>query len=64
MSKIRDMAGVREYAEEYTVELWSDDDNGRLVVRAQNQGGHDCTHVDLVDLIKWVSENMPELMTR
>lgn len=29
----------------------------RLVVRAWNQGGHDCTEVDLADIIAWVKEN-------
>lgn len=35
---------------------------GRLVIRALNQGGHDCTEVDLLELLAWLKANRPDLM--
>lgn len=46
------MEGVREYNEELPVELWRV--NGRLVVRALNEGGNNGTEVDLLDLVEWL----------
>lgn len=34
----------------------------RLVLYARNEGGNNCTGVDLLDVIKWVKENKPELL--
>jgi hypothetical protein len=55
------MEGVTEYAEGLDVRLSVT--KGRLVVGAQNEGGHNGTDVDLVQLLEWVSKNMPELQT-
>ncbi len=47
------MASVREYTEGlYPVELWRRD--GRLVIRAYNECGNNCTEVDLWDLQDWL----------
>lgn len=51
------MKGVREYAEGLDVTLLG----GRIIV-ARNQGGHDCTKVDVLDLIAWLRKNKPELL--
>ena len=52
MPKICDMDGVREYGEGDTVELWLDNESGRLTIRARNEGGYGLTDVDLWDIIK------------
>ena len=54
--KVCEMTGVREYAEEYPVEVWMDE-NGRLVVRAYNEGKHNVTEIDLLDLRNWLAAN-------
>jgi hypothetical protein len=36
--------------------------HGRLVIQAFNEGGHNCTQVDLLHLIKWLRNNRPELL--
>ena len=54
------MEGVREYAWEEPVNLCTDD-NGRLVVEAHD-GDMFFLHVDLRDLLKWLAENLPELI--
>ena len=54
------MNGVREYAEDFDVELREYE--GRLVIAALNEGGCNGTDVDLLDLIAWVKENKPELL--
>jgi len=51
---------IREYAEEISVGIIHHKE--RLVIQAINQGGHDCTYVDLVDVINFVKRNMPELL--
>lgn len=56
------MAGVREYSADYPVELREDEDNGRLVIRAINEGGHNVTHVDLLDLLAWLRSRRPDLL--
>lgn len=63
------MTGVREYAEGYQVTLlqaesWREpsSDGPRWCVRALNQGGHDATQVDILDLIRWLREHRPELL--
>jgi hypothetical protein len=53
------MEGVTEYAEGLDVRLSVT--KGRLVVDAKNEGGYNGTDVDLVQLLEWVSKNMPEL---
>jgi hypothetical protein len=63
MSKSIVMDGVREYGEEYSVEL-EERDNGRLVISAFCEGGYNGTTVDLLDVIAWVKRNRPELLTK
>jgi hypothetical protein len=57
------MEGVREYSEKYEVEFRVDEESGRPVVRAWNEGHCNCTEVDLQDLIHWLKTNKPELLT-
>lgn len=71
------MWGVREYAENYDVflrHLTEEDadfarrlgdlpeEPGREVIVAYNEGGFNCTEVDLLDLIDWLKANRPELL--
>jgi hypothetical protein len=51
-TKIAVLAGVREHCEGMAVELWLGR-SGRVVVRAYNECGNNCTDVDLMDLIAW-----------
>lgn len=59
MSKVCDMPGVREYAEGLPVELHTDGETGRLVIRAYNEAGFSGTEIDLADLLSWI-EARPE----
>lgn len=52
---------VREYNEDFDVRLETEA-NGRLVVVALNEGGHNGTRVDLVDLLDWLRRNRPDLL--
>lgn len=54
MPKIIEMISVREYSEGYPVELWKDDESGRLVFRARNEGGNNEVLIDVMDLIEWM----------
>lgn len=53
--------GIREYAENMEVTI-GEIENGRLIIKALNEGGHNCTYVDLLDVIAWVKVNRPELL--
>lgn len=53
MPKVCDM-GVREGGAGDTVQLWHDDETGCLVIKAFNEGGFNCTDVDLWDLVRWL----------
>jgi len=55
------MEGVREYAEEMDVQLVQQDD-GRWVIKAKNEAGHNCTLVDVLDLVNWLYMNKPDLL--
>jgi hypothetical protein len=55
------MDGVREYTEHYAVKLDRIGSSWRLVIRAFNEGGMNCTSVDLLDVLKWVKANRPDL---
>jgi hypothetical protein len=55
MPKICRMDGVREHCEGDPVELWREDDKGRLVIRAYGESGNCCTEVDLFDVVDWLS---------
>jgi hypothetical protein len=61
MTKICDMAGVVEYDEGFDVELHRHEGSGRLVVRAFNESGCNCTAVDLLSILEWVTKN-PHLL--
>lgn len=54
------MEGVREYAEEMPVYLTEGPDGPR--VTALNEAGYNRTDVDIVDLIRWLKANRPELL--
>ncbi len=69
------MDGVTEYAEGYEVHLvettgtyisgkpeheWPG--HGRLAIKAFNEAGHNCTEVDLLELLAWAKANRPDLM--
>lgn len=69
------MVGVREYNEGMDVELAISRDylnvgkpekdwlgKGRIVIKAFNESGYNCTEVDLMDVILWLQKNRPELM--
>jgi len=49
-----ELDGVREYAEGAPVELRLR--GGRLVVYATNEGGYNCTDVDLEDLVRAIDK--------
>ena len=56
------MFGVTEYEEELEVELTYEND--RPVILAVNEGGYCATRVDLIQLLEWVRDNIPELMPK
>jgi hypothetical protein len=71
------MLGVTEYCEGLDVSLertsgvychglpeeqWLG--RGRLVIQALNEGGYNATQIDLVQLIKWLRANRPELLAQ
>lgn len=64
MPKICDMEGVREYCEGFPVELGLDDETGRLIIRATNEGGANCTDIDLDDLIMWLFNTRKGWLTK
>ena len=51
---------IREYSEGMRVGFSSY--AGRTTIIAYNQGGHDCTQVDLQDLLKFIKKDNPELL--
>ena len=51
---------ILEYAEEMPVSV--EDYGGRVVVKALNEGGYNCTLVDLLDLLSFVKKEMPSLL--
>lgn len=55
-----DIDGIREYAEGEPVGLSYRDKRPAIVAR--NEGGFNGTEVDLLDLIKWIKNEMPELL--
>ena len=48
------MKDVREYVDGSPVELVRRQQNGRLVIRAYNEGGNSHTDVDFLDLVGWL----------
>ena len=64
-----EMAGVTEYAEGYEVELvlWAAGQTNRgerWAVKALNEAGHNCTAIDVLDLIAWLHEHRPDLLEK
>lgn len=57
MTKICDMIGVAAYDEGFDVELHRHEESGRLVIRAFNEGGYNCTDVDLFGILEWAAIN-------
>jgi hypothetical protein len=58
---------IREYTEAYEVEIvdflgGNASSSDRLIIRAYNEGHNNVTEVDLLDVIKWVKDNKPELI--
>lgn len=51
---------IREYNEGMDVEIAKHD--GRFVVQAYCEAGFNGTEVDLLDLIKFIKKDMPELL--
>lgn len=56
------MVGVTEYGDGLDVKIGYD--KGRPVIVAFNEGGYCCTFVDLIQVLEWVRNNMPELQRR
>ena len=54
------MVGVAEYGEGMDVKLGYD--KGRPVIVASNEGGYASTFVDLIQVLEWVRNNMPDVM--
>ena len=54
MPKICEMENVRGGERDFPVELWRDDDTGRLVITAYNEAGFNCVEIDLWDLVDWL----------
>ena len=56
------MVGVTEYGEDMSVKLGYEKD--RPVIVASNEGGYCGTFVDLIQVLEWVRNNMPELLSK
>ena len=56
---IDDMENVKEYGEGYEVSIvltrtgYDKEDGHRLTIDAVNQGGHDSTSIDMIQLLQW-----------
>lgn len=57
---IQTKTNIREYGEKTPVEIIYY--RNRMAIKAYNEGGCNCTAVDLLDVITWVKKNMPELL--
>ena len=53
---------IREYEEEMDVEI--ERYCGRLVVKSYNEGGHNMTRTDLLDILRFVKNNLPSLFEK
>ena len=51
---LAEMDGVREYIDGDPVEFVRRQQNGRLVIRAYNEGGNNHTDIDFMDLVEWL----------
>ena len=58
------MKSIREYSEKDEViigRIITDNPKSRIVITAFSEGGHVCTKVDLIDVLKYTKKNMLEL---
>lgn len=55
---------IKEYSEEMTVKIGMEQETKRPIIVAWNEGGNNRTEVDLIDVIRWVKENRPELLNK
>jgi len=51
---------IREYAEGMAVEIITR--NGRVVIKAYNEAGFNCTEVDLLDVLEWAAHKIIEIL--
>jgi len=61
--KISAIPKVREWIEEMPVELWFNRE-GRVVLKAFNECGYNCTEIDVFDLLDWFDEKGTFNVTR
>lgn len=54
--KLITLPEVREYGDREPVEIWNNSE-GRLIIRAYNEGGNNSTDVDLIDLLEWAKQS-------
>jgi hypothetical protein len=74
-----DVPEIREYGEEYPVEIepldarhagygepWNRDGHrdGRVIIRAWNEGRYNCTAVDLEDVLRYAAKHYPQLLDK
>lgn len=52
---------ITEYGEGYPVKIHKEEDNDRIVVTAFNEGTYNSTSIDLLELLKYVKSNLPEI---
>ena len=57
MRKICEMQDVRGGEDGFAVELWHDEETGRVVIVGFNEGGHSAVEIDFFDLIFWLDNN-------
>ena len=53
------MDGVTEYCECEDVKIKGK--AGNEIIEALNEGGHNCTQVDLRELLGWIKKNRPDI---
>ena len=52
--KISALPGIREWGEGMPVELWLNEE-GRIVLKAWNEAGHNSTQIDVFDFLEWLN---------
>ena len=55
-----ELENVRGGEEGHPVQLCSDEETGRLIIRGVNEGGFACVDIDFDDLVRWISRFLPE----
>lgn len=53
------LANVRGSDSGFPVSLCHDDETGRIIIRAINEGGFSCADVDFYDLLLWLNSAVP-----